>query len=97
MFQFINEGDSITSVLLLRDLQSDDWIAGDNPRELVAGFLRNGDYTEIDDGAVAAYMRKRMGGDLQDMAPLTWKRVFKTEIGFSTDREFLKGDRKSVV
>ena len=91
MFQFIDEGDPITSVLLLRDLQSDDWIAGDSPRELVAGFLRNGDYTEIDDGAVAAYMRKRMGGDLRDMAPLTWKRVFKTEIGFSTDREFLKG------
>ncbi|SPF52840.1 conserved hypothetical protein [Candidatus Desulfosporosinus infrequens] len=91
MFQFIDEGEYITSKLLLRDLQSDDYIAGDSPRDLVAGFLRNGDYTEIDDGAVAAYMRKRMGSDLRDMAPMTWGRVFKTEIGFSTDREFLKG------
>ncbi|WP_148271289.1 hypothetical protein [Desulfosporosinus acidiphilus] len=75
----------------MRDLQSDDWIAGDSPRDLVAGFLRNPQYSEIDDGAVAAYMRKRMGDDLRDNAPLVWGRVFKTKICFSTDREFLKG------
>lgn len=91
MFQFIDHGEPITNTLLLVDLQSDDYIAGDSPRDLVAGYLRNAQYTEIDDGAVAAYMRKRMGNDLRDNALLVSGRVFKTEIGFSTDREFLKG------
>ena len=93
MFHFIDQGEDIpsSSALLLRDLQSGDYIAGDSPRDLVAGFLRNAQYTEIDDGAVAAYMRKRMGGDLRDNALLVSGRVFKTEIGFSTDREFLEG------
>lgn len=91
MFQFIDQGEKIPSILLLRDLASDEWIAGDSPRDLVAGYLRNAHYTEIDDGSVAAYMRKRMADDLRDNAPLVCGRVFKTEIGFSTDREFLKG------
>ncbi len=91
MYKFIAEGQPYEGNLLLIDLQTGDYICADNPRELVAGYLRNPDYTDIQDGGVSAYIRQKMGQDLRDMAPLSFRRVFKSEIGFSTDKEFLKG------
>ncbi len=91
MYKFIAEGQPYEQNILLIDLQTGDHITADNPREAVAGYLRNPDYTDIQDGGVAAYIRQKMGQDLRDTAPLSFGRVFKVEIGFSTDREFLKG------
>ncbi|KLU61716.1 hypothetical protein CEB3_c18940 [Peptococcaceae bacterium CEB3] len=91
MYKFLLDSEPDDGPILLIDVQTGDRIVGESPRDMVAGYMRNFDYLDIQDGGVAAFMRQRLGKDLLDAMPLSLRRLPKFPIDYTSDRKFLEG------